>query len=104
VFSNELARRVEGSGVMSNAVHPGAISTNITREMPWIAWKIVGFIFKDVAHGAKAPVMLATDPALTDASGRYWKEMTEKSPSDEAQDSAVGKRLWEESARLCGLV
>ena len=72
--------------------------------MPWIARKIVGLICKNVAHGAKAPVMLATDPALTDASGRYWKEMTEKSPSYEALDSAVGKRLWEESARLCGLV
>ncbi len=104
VFSNELARRLEGTGVTSNAVHPGAISTDITREMPWIARKIVGLIFKNVAHGAKAPVMLATDPALSDASGRYWKEMTEKSPSDEAQDSAVGKRLWDESARLCGLV
>jgi NAD(P)-dependent dehydrogenase (short-subunit alcohol dehydrogenase family) len=104
VFSNELARRLEGTGVTSNAVHPGAISTDITREMPWIARKIVGLIFKDVAHGAKAPVMLATDPALTDTSGRYWKEMTEKSPSDEAADPAVGKRLWEESARLCGLV
>jgi NAD(P)-dependent dehydrogenase (short-subunit alcohol dehydrogenase family) len=103
VFSSELARRLEGTGVTSNAVHPGAISTDITREMPWIARKLIGFMFKDVAHGAKAPVMLATDPALADASGRYWKESAEKQPSDEAMDPAVGKRLWEESARMCGL-
>jgi retinol dehydrogenase-12 len=103
VFSNELARRLEGSGVTSNSVHPGAISTDITRELPWIARKIVGFIFKDVAHGAKGPVLVATDPAVAELSGRYWKETTETKPSDEALDAAVGQRLWEESARYCDL-
>jgi retinol dehydrogenase-13 len=103
VFSNELSRRLKGTGVTSNAVHPGAISTEITREMPWIARKLVGFVFKDVALGAKGPVLLATDPELADVSGRYWKETTETAPSAEALDPAVASRLWEESARLCGL-
>jgi NAD(P)-dependent dehydrogenase (short-subunit alcohol dehydrogenase family) len=103
VFSNELARRLDGSSVTSNAVHPGAIATDITRDLPWIARKIVGFIFKDVAHGAKGPLLVASDPSLTNVSGRYWKETTEKKPSDEALDAAVGKRLWEVSAGYCGL-
>jgi retinol dehydrogenase-12 len=103
VFSNELARRLEGTGVTSNSVHPGAIATDITREMPWIVRKLIGFMFKDVAHGVKGPVLVATDPSLADVSGRYWKETTEMAPSDEALDPAVGKRLWEESARYCGL-
>ncbi len=103
VFSNELSRRLEGTGVTSNAVHPGAIATDITREMPWIARKIVGFLFKDVAVGAKGPVLVATDPTLADTSGHYWKETTETAPSEEALDPAVASRLWEESARFCGL-
>lgn len=103
VFSNELARRLEGTGVTSNAVHPGAISTEITRDLPWIARKLVGFIFKGVEFGAKGPVLVATDPALVDASGRYWKETTEKTPSEEARDPAVGRRLWDESIRFCDM-
>jgi NAD(P)-dependent dehydrogenase (short-subunit alcohol dehydrogenase family) len=102
VFSNELARRLEGTGVTSNAVHPGAIATDITRELPWIARKLVGFIFKGVAVGAQGPMLVATDPALADATGRYWKETTETAPSAEALDPAVGSRLWEQSARFCG--
>lgn len=103
LFSNELARRLEGSGVTSNAVHPGAIATNITRDLPWIARKLVGFMFKGVEYGAQAPVMLVTDPDLEGVSGRYWKESSERSPSEEARDPEIAARLWEESARLCGL-
>ncbi len=103
-FSNELARRLEGTGVTSNAVHPGAIATEITRDMPWIARKVVGFIFKNPEAGAKGPVMLATEPTLADATGRYWKETDEKTPSEEARDPAVGKHLWDVSAEYCGLV
>jgi retinol dehydrogenase-12 len=103
VFSNELGRRLEGTGVTSNAVHPGAIATDITRDLPWIVQKIVGLMFKDVAYGAKGPLLVATDPTLADATGRYWKESTERTPSDEAMDPAVAARLWEASARLCEL-
>ena len=103
LFSNELARRLDGTGVTSNAVHPGAIATNITRDLPWIARKLVGFMFKGVEHGAKAPVLLATDPTLETATGRYWKELEEQTPSDEAQDVEIARRLWDESARFCGL-
>jgi NAD(P)-dependent dehydrogenase (short-subunit alcohol dehydrogenase family) len=103
VFSNELSRRLAGTGVTSNAVHPGAISTEITRELPWIARKLIGFVFKGVAFGAKGPVLVATDPTLADVSGRYWKETAETAPSEEALDAAVASRLWEESARFCGL-
>jgi NAD(P)-dependent dehydrogenase (short-subunit alcohol dehydrogenase family) len=103
VFSNELSRRLAGTGVTSNAVHPGAISTEITRELPWIARKLIGFVFKGVAFGAKGPLLVATDPTLADVSGRYWKETAETAPSEEALDPAVGSRLWDESAQFCGL-
>ncbi len=103
LFSNELARRLEGTGVTSNAVHPGAIATDIVRDMPWIARKAVGFMFKGVEEGAKGPLMLACDPGLEGATGRYWMETTEKQPSDDALDEALAKRLWDESCRLTGL-
>ena len=103
LFSNELARRLEGTGVTSNAVHPGAISTDITRDMPWIVRKLIGFMFKGVEHGAQGPVMLVADPALAGATGRYWKETDEQEPSDEARDAAIAAKLWQVSAEACGL-
>ena len=103
LFSNELARRLEGTGVTSNAVHPGAIATDITRDLPWIARKLVGLMFKGVEHGAKGPLLLATDPALAQASGRYWLETEEQEPSSDALDPALAARLWQVSAAACGL-
>jgi NAD(P)-dependent dehydrogenase (short-subunit alcohol dehydrogenase family) len=103
LFSNELARRLEGSGVTSNSVHPGAIATDITRDVPWIARKLIGFIFKSVEHGAKAPVLLASDPSLSGATGRYWKESEEQQPSPDALDPDLAARLWEMSSEVCGL-
>ncbi len=103
LFSNELARRLEGTDVTSNAVHPGAIATDIVRDMPWIARKAVGFMFKGVDEGAQGPLMLTCDAELDGKTGRYFMETTEKRPSDAALDEALAKRLWEESARLTGL-
>ena len=103
LFSIELARRLEGTGVTSNAVHPGAVATDITRELPWIVRRIVGFMFKGVEEGAAGPVLLASAPELADATGRYWKETTEETPSDDARDLALAARLWELSERACGL-
>jgi NAD(P)-dependent dehydrogenase (short-subunit alcohol dehydrogenase family) len=103
LFSNELARRLEGTGVTSNAVHPGAIATDITRDMPWIARKFVGLVFKSVEHGARGPVRLATDPALAGVSGRYFFETEEKEPSADALDRDLAARLWDESAAACGV-
>jgi retinol dehydrogenase-12 len=103
IFSNELARRLEGSGVTSNSVHPGAISTEITRDLPWIVRKGIGLVFKSVEEGVQGPLMLATDPALADATGRYWEQTEEKTPSEAAQDPALGARLWEFSEQACGI-
>ena len=103
LFSNELARRLEGRGVTSNSVHPGAVATNITRGLPWIARKAVAFMFKGVEEGARGPLMLATDPDLADATGRYWQELEEKTPSDDARDPVLAAQLWEVSEQACGL-
>ena len=71
--------------------------------MPWIVRTLIGFVFKGVERGAQGPVMLAADAGLADASGRYWLETEEKQPSDDARDPALAKRLWDESAKACGL-
>jgi hypothetical protein len=84
-------------------VHPGGISTDITRDMPWVVRKLIGLAFKGVEHGARGPVMLATDPDLSEATGRYWLETEEKQPSSDALDRALAARLWDESAKACGL-
>jgi NAD(P)-dependent dehydrogenase (short-subunit alcohol dehydrogenase family) len=103
LFSNELARRLEGSGVTSNAVHPGAIATEITRDLPWIVRKLIGFMFKGVEVGAQPSLKLACDPELATASGRYWKELEEKQASEAARDTALAAKLWQVSEEACGL-
>lgn len=103
LFSNELARRLDGTGVTSNAVHPGAIATDIVRDNAWLVRKIVGLVFKSVEHGAKGPTKLASDPTLETTSGRYFFETEEKEPSEKARDPQLAARLWDFSAEACGV-
>jgi len=103
LFSNELARRLEGSGVTSNALHPGGIRTDIMRHSNILIRLATSLIFKPVSEGAKTPVMLASDPDLGAISGRYFDDGKEKSPASRALDLELAKKLWERSARWVGL-
>ena len=103
LFSNELARRLTGTGVTSNALHPGSISTNITRNSPAVMRFFTKIFFSSPEKGAKTSVYLASDPAVEGVSGKYFDTSKEKDPSDTALDEAVQGRLWEESAAFCGI-
>jgi NAD(P)-dependent dehydrogenase (short-subunit alcohol dehydrogenase family) len=103
LFSNELARRLAGTGVTSNALHPGSISTNITRNSPAVMRFFTKLFFSSPEKGAKTSVYLATDPALEPVSGKYFDASKEKEPSAVALDEAVQSRLWDESAAFCGI-
>ena len=103
LFAVELAERLEGSGVTSNMLHPGAVRTDIMREMPWLVRSVVNLFFIDVAKGAKTSIMLASDPALSSTSGKYYDQCEPDSYADVATDKALRERLWQESeARTAG--
>ena len=103
MFGLELAKRLEGTGVTSNVLHPGAVATDIVRDLPWIMRKIVGFMFIDPEKGAQTNIMLASDPALAEVTGKYYDQCELARYSSKADDEALRKKLWDLSAELVGL-
>ena len=103
LFAVELARRLEGTGVTSNVLHPGAVATDIVRDLPWVLRKIIGLIFISPEKGARTTIMLASDPALADVTGKYYDQCELAQYSRQADDEALRTRLWDLSAELVGL-
>ena len=103
LFAVELAGRLEGTGVTSNALHPGAVATDIVRDLPWLIRKLIGLMFIAPEKGAQTTIQLASDPSLADTTGQYFDqcELAECSPL--AADSALRQRLWEVSAEAVGI-
>lgn len=103
MFAMELAERLQGTGVTSNALHPGAVATDIVRDLPWLVRKIIGFLFIDPEKGALTNIMLASDPALENVSGEYYDQCKVATHARDADDAALRKQLWDLSAELVGL-
>jgi NAD(P)-dependent dehydrogenase (short-subunit alcohol dehydrogenase family) len=104
LFANELARRLAGTGVTSNSLHPGSVATGIWSGAPWWAKPIIQLLlrpfFISAQRGAATIVQLACDPALEDVSGRYFEEGVEKEPAPLALDEPLARRLWDVSAAM----
>jgi retinol dehydrogenase 14 len=107
LFSNELARRLAGSGVTSNALHPGAVATNIWSGAPgWSKPLLTLFarpFFISSEKGGATLVHAAIDPSLEGVTGKYFEKMKAVDPSPLAQDQALAKKLWDVSAQMVGL-
>ncbi len=103
LFAVELARQLEGTGVTSNVLHPGAVATDIIRDLPWMLRKIIGLIFISPEKGALTNIMLASDPLLADSNGKYFDQGALTDYSTQADDQALCKKLWDVSAELTGL-
>lgn len=105
VFTCELARRLEGSGVTANCVHPGVIHTNLmsnySRALSW-TWHLLRWFFKKPEEGAETPVYLASSPEVSAVSGRYFKYCAPLDSSAESRDPDTQRRLWEASEELTG--
>jgi retinol dehydrogenase-14 len=104
LFAAELARRLNGTGVTSNSVHPGRVATNIWSHAPLWTRPLIRFwlsrTFISVEAGAAPLIALASDPGLATISGQYFDQLAAAAPSVLAQDTAVAARLWRESEKL----
>lgn len=107
MFTYELARRLEGSGVTVNAVHPGHVATDIWRASfpvigPALKW-VMGLFALTPEEGADTVIHLAASPELEGISGKYFasRQPIPSSPPSYDQDAAA--RLWQLSARMVGL-
>lgn len=106
LFTYELARRLEGTGVTANALHPGVVRTNFGLGMKG-RWRILLMLGKpftiNAKKGAETSIYLASSPEVTGTSGKYFVKKEEKRSSRESYDESVAKRLWNESAKLTGV-
>jgi NAD(P)-dependent dehydrogenase (short-subunit alcohol dehydrogenase family) len=107
LFARELARRLDGTGVTCNSVHPGAVDTNIWSGAPEWAKPAIGRVlrpfFVNAARGAEPLTRLAASPELQGVTGRYFEGHRQMAPARRARSERVAARLWAESASLCGL-
>lgn len=98
-FALELARRLDGSRVCVNAVHPGAVRTQTTDRLTgWqrLLLDTVGrFVFVDPEHGALPNLRLAGEVALAGVNGRYFSGLQEAKPAAAARDPVLARSLWQ---------
>lgn len=106
LFTQELARRLEGSGVTVNALHPGAVATGLAGNNGWWAkavMQLASLVLRSPAKGAQTSLYLATSPEVEGVTGGYFADRKQKQPSRTAQDESNARRIWEISAKLTGL-
>lgn len=103
LFTKELAKRLEGSGVTTYAVHPGGVATDVWRRIPKpFRWLMNRFLISP-EEGAKSTLRAATDPALATETGRYYtQDGSEKKVSRVVTDD-LAATLWTKSAEWTGL-
>lgn len=107
VFALELARKLEGSGVTVNCLHPGMIDSGIWRNVPFplnipLRLIIKGF-FKSPVEGAQTTLHLATSEEVEGVTGKYFLDCKEHGLSRGVKDPAIAKKLWELSEKLVKL-
>ena len=106
LFTRELARRLLGSGVTANCLHPGFVATRFGDESGgWLSLSIgVGKRFAlSPQKGAETLVYLASSPEVAAVTGEYFHKCRPVQPSKAAQDDAAAERLWEATAKIAGL-
>jgi NAD(P)-dependent dehydrogenase (short-subunit alcohol dehydrogenase family) len=103
VWSAELARRLEGTKVTSNALHPGVIASNFGASGPgWMRFgvKLVAPFLMSTEKGAETTTYVATSPDLESVTGKYFEKKKATEPSAAARDASAGPRLWSISEEL----
>lgn len=99
LFTRELSRRLQGSGVTVNAVHPGVVSTGLLFS-GWRIAQLVRPFLRTPAEGAEELVYLALSPEVAGVSGGYFVDQRPREPSPRATDPEVAKQLWSVSEEL----
>ena len=103
LFTYELARRLAGTGVTANALHPGVVSTGFGKNNGGLLGflvKLAGPLLKTPEQGARTTVYLATSPEVEGVTGKYFANSKEARSTKESLDPQNAKRLWEASEKL----
>src|SRR5437763_5124329 len=107
MFTYELARRLEGTGVTATVLHPGVVRTSFGAEDQAAHFaamiRVARLFMKTPAQGAVTPVYLASSPEVEGITGRYFANRKPKTSPKAACDTAAAARLWQASADLADL-
>uniref|UniRef100_A0A8C5M4T4 Retinol dehydrogenase 14 n=1 Tax=Leptobrachium leishanense TaxID=445787 RepID=A0A8C5M4T4_9ANUR len=110
LFTRELARRLEGTGVTVNSLHPGIVRTNLGRyiNIPILIKPLFNVVswafFKSPAEGAQTSVYLASSADVEGVSGKYFGDCKEEELLPKAMDDLVARKLWDISEIMVGLI
>jgi NAD(P)-dependent dehydrogenase (short-subunit alcohol dehydrogenase family) len=107
LFTYELAKKLQGTSVTVNALHPGVVRTAFGAEDPATVQRfLIPFVrpfMKSPTQGAATSIHLASAPDLQQVTGRYFADSTEKKTAERSYDQETAARLWSVSADLVGL-
>jgi NAD(P)-dependent dehydrogenase (short-subunit alcohol dehydrogenase family) len=108
MFTYALARRLEGSGVTANCLHPGFVATNLgsgnripVKPFMWL-FRLTGRAIS-VKDGADTPIYLSSSPDVEGISGKYFDDRKEKTTSPQSYNTDDQERLWDITAKLAGV-
>jgi NAD(P)-dependent dehydrogenase (short-subunit alcohol dehydrogenase family) len=105
LFTYELARRLEGTGVTVNALHPGFIATGFARNNGFFynfGMKVIGLFIRKPDQGAQTSVYLASSPEVEGLSGKFFVDSKAIDSSPLSHDQALSEKLWQVSLELTG--
>lgn len=100
----ETARRLAGTGVVANVVHPGAVATDLVRSpgiIGWV-WRLMALWLRSEEQGADTPLHVALADDLAQTSGQYFKDRRAVAPNARALDQGLVRRVWDATERLVG--
>jgi len=106
LFTYELARRLEGSGITANCLHPGAIASRLGRGNGVLldgVQRIAGLFMKSPQQGARTSIYLASSPEVASLSGRYFVKCRERRSATPTHDREAARQLWRDSEELTGI-
>ena len=104
MFTYELARRLDGTGVTATVLHPGVVRTGFAAEDSSPMWKaflpLIRLFLKTPDKGAATSIHLASSPQVDGVTGTYFADRKQKASSRSSYDTATAARLWEMSLDL----
>jgi len=106
LFTYELSRRLKGTKVVVNAMHPGLVRTNLGKNsgiVSKVIWSFITLFAKSAEEGAKTIIYLTTEPRIENTTGKYYSNEKEVNSSTLSYDKKISERLWMISNELSGL-
>lgn len=108
LFTYELARRLQDTGVTANCLHPGAVGTGLVEKDPnypsllRFVYRLSKPFMKSPEKGAATSIYLASSPEVDGVTGKYFVAKKQATSSEESHDAELARRLWDVSLKLTG--